>query len=201
MSPECFVPARFFRGCVTTRDNTAEECDDERERRRRTRVRVVLNLFPGVLRGTAIKRERMGQRAIYARRDYLTDNRQRPDNRRNFGGRFRTEGRSNLSPSTYLTIALSRGGAAPRGARVNGTFVIVLSNCPGPGPRFSPLLSFNDHRIHCLDLETSEAWGWSRNESPSRPSSNAAENEERGARDKFHIFFVKSSLQSMANNR
>lgn len=45
---------------------------------------MALNLFPRVLRVAAIKREWAD--AIYARRDYPTDNRQRPDNRRNFGG-------------------------------------------------------------------------------------------------------------------
>jgi len=126
----------------------------------KTYARVtLLNLFRRVLHDAAIKREWTD--AIYARRDYPIDNRQRPDNRRNSGSpRFRiwrTE--SNLSPSTYLTTIAARSRCtAPRGVRVNETFVIVPSNprCRSLPPLLSP---FNDHRIHriyCLHLETTD---------------------------------------------
>lgn len=63
---------------------TQERNERRREGNEKTDARVALNLFPRVLRDAAIKRE--WAEAIYARRDYPTDNWQRPDNRRNFGG-------------------------------------------------------------------------------------------------------------------
>jgi len=95
--------------------------------------------------------------AIYACRDYPIDNWQRPDNRRNSVARlpYRKD-RSNLSPSTYLTTIaplLSGRGSIGRPSKRN------FCNCSIESPTrslASPLLSFNDHRIHCLDLGTSD---------------------------------------------
>lgn len=75
---------RFVSFADASQSDAGEEWDEGKETRRRTDARVALNLFPRVLRDAAIKRE--WAEAIYARRDYPTDNWQRPDNRRNFGG-------------------------------------------------------------------------------------------------------------------
>lgn len=145
------VPVRFFHGCVTGWRRRMRR----REENEKTDARVALNLFPRALCDAAIKREWTG--AIYACRDYPIDNWQWPDNRRNSVAWLPyTKDRSNLSPSTYLTTIaplLSGRGSIGRSSKRN------FCNCSIESPArslASPLLSFNDHRIHCLDLGTSD---------------------------------------------
>lgn len=115
-----------FLSTDASQDDAREKWDDEWEKQDPW-VRL-LNLFPRVLHDAAIKRE--WTRAIYARWDYPTDNRQRPDNRRNSGSPasvWRIEFIAIDLLNHYRAAPLS-GHTAPQGVRVNETFVIVPSN-------------------------------------------------------------------------
>jgi len=125
-----------------------------REGNEKTDARVALNLFPRASRDAAIKRE--WAEAIYARRDYSTDNRQRPDNRWNFGSPASVYGGQikfiTIDLLNYYRVLLEHGSIG-RPSKRNFCNCSIESQARS---LLSPLLSFNDHRIYCLDLGTSE---------------------------------------------
>ncbi|TGZ46741.1 hypothetical protein DBV15_05504 [Temnothorax longispinosus] len=119
---------------VFVRSDAEEECDEGRRKDEKTDVRVALNLFPRVLHDdAAIKQE--WAKAIYARRDYSTDNqRQRPDNQRNFGGSASVYGGQiefiTIDLLNYYRTVFSGSGSI---GRPNGSCV-YCSSCDNTSP-------------------------------------------------------------------
>lgn len=98
---------------------------------------------------------------------------------------------SNLSPSTYLTTIAPYSRATARPSKRN------FCNCSiesATVPLPSPLSPFNDHRIHCLHLETIVEMKLAKvRRYVARLYNNGGKRRERV--NNFHIFFFVKSHQ------
>lgn len=150
-----FFP-RMRHGMTHEKDEMKDKGEEKnwRETRYKSSGFYSINLFPRVFaRGNAAIKGEWLQTAIYARRDYI----------RQITGQITDEISADRLPLSggqieFITIDLLNYYRAADSARRGRSSKRNFCNCsiefPARAVPASLLLSFNDHRIHCLDLET-----------------------------------------------